>query len=319
MGATPSQHLSEANDAVAWPIQDDMGVVIALPSPPPLKQTPGSLLPRSPRDYLGRRVLAVQSNSPASACGLVPWLDYVIGIDGRFYVEEDAESPFTSWLQAEKRHKVHVFNIKSQSVRECTLIPTTREGNIFVGVRISALHMPDINGIDKAVHVVSILEHSPAQDAGLDADGHDYLLGSSEFGAFATLEDVEYAITSKEGSSLEVFVYNSSKDDVRAVRINPHTGWSEEGGLLGAELANGILHRVPHACRRTSGKDRFTANEVKQVAKQKVKTPDGFGELVDVMDDGSSTVKLDWGLSPNVNIIGLYESRNIEPAAAGAT
>jgi hypothetical protein len=108
-------------------------------------------------------------------------------------------------------------------------------------------------------------------------------------------------------------VYNSTRDDVRAVQVRPRLGWSEEGGLLGAELANGILHRVPQSCRRTSGKDKLTAGQQTAAESEVVRTPEGLGQLVETLADGSSVVKLDWGLGPNVNVVGQFVAKHVEP------
>jgi hypothetical protein len=98
------------------------------------------------------------------------------------------------------------------------------------------------------------------------------------------------------------------------VTIRPRMGWSEEGGLLGAELACGILHVVPKTCRRTCGKDRATSNEVVQES-ELVRTSEGVGQLLQTHRDGSVEVRLDWGLGPNVKIIGQFAAKNVEPVA----
>ena len=111
---------------------------------------------------------------------------------------------------------------------------------------------------------------------------------------------------------LEVFVYNSERDDIRLASIRPRLGWSEEGGLLGAELANGILHRLPANCRRTCGKDRLTASEFGLLRNETVRTPEGVGELLQTLPDGSSLVRLDWGFGPDVHITGTFSAKNVE-------
>ena len=196
MGATPSQHLSNG-DGVQWPLQDDMGVVIALPSPPPLRQQ-GSPIARPVSDYLGRRILAIQSGSPAAASGLVPWLDYVVGVNGRLYVSEDADHGMAAGLEPNVRVKLHVYNAKTQSVRDCTILPILRDNQLFLGLKVSLLHTPDGECLDKIVRVTGLARRSPASEAGLEPQV-DYLLGSPEYGSFATLDDLEFALTEKEG------------------------------------------------------------------------------------------------------------------------
>lgn len=317
MGATPSQHLSSGvPENVHWPLQDDMGVVLALPSPPPLRSNMNAKengsVSRSGRDYLGRRVFSIQPGSPAASCGLVPWLDYIVGIEGQLFGEEDAEAPLTRGMEAGRKTKLRVYNIKTGSVRDCSIVPTVVNNQLFIGLRISLLHVPDVEGLDKVVRVTGVAEGSPAAEAGLEPE-HDYMLGTVEFGAFATLDDVEFALTSKEDTILQdVFVYNSIRDDVRAVSIRPRIGWSEDGGILGAELANGILHQIPHVNRRTCGKDMITAGEANVEANERVMTPEGMGEIVERLPDGASVVRLDWGLGRDVSVTGIFIHRNIE-------
>ena len=107
-------------------------------------------------------------------------------------------------------------------------------------------------------------------------------------------------------------MYNSSHDDIRTVSLKPRLGWSENGGLLGAELASGILHRISQSCRRTSGKDRSTAREQSFAKSDTVRTPEGVGELIESHSDGSSTVKLDWGLGQDVHVIGRFAAKNVD-------
>lgn len=51
---------------------------------------------------------------------------------------------------------------------------------------------------------------------------------------------------------LRLFVYNLQTDAVRCVTVNPVTGWGGDG-LLGCNIGQGYLHRLPHSCRGTDG------------------------------------------------------------------
>lgn len=208
MGATPSQHISSAgSEDVQWPLQDDMGVVIALPTPPPLRQhqqsqqhqaNGGGPISTNGREYLGRRVLGVTSGSPAAACGLVPWLDYIVGVNGRFFMEEDRDSPLTKGMEPNRKVKLHVFNVKCNAMRECVITPASRDDQIFLGMRISLLVVPDVDCADKVVRVLDVMRRSPAAEAGLEPQS-DYLLGSAEYGALGMLDDLESSLIAKEG------------------------------------------------------------------------------------------------------------------------
>lgn len=50
---------------------------------------------------------------------------------------------------------------------------------------------------------------------------------------------------------VEIYVYNSDTDVVRVVSLMPTNSWG--GGMLGAEVGTGYLHRLPHSCRGTIG------------------------------------------------------------------
>jgi hypothetical protein len=119
-----------------------------------------------------------------------------------------------------------------------------------------------------------------------------------------------------DDQTIDVYVYNSIRDDIRLVTIRPRSDWSESEGLLGAELANGILHRLPQSCRRTSGKDRATASEQSLAQRDTVRTSEGLGELLETHPDGSSTVKLDWGLGNDVTVIGKFIAKNVDTVGA---
>ena len=115
---------------------------------------------------------------------------------------------------------------------------------------------------------------------------------------------------------MDIYVYNSLRDDVRIVNLRPRTGWSPYGGLLGAELAHGILHRVPASGRRTVGRDRETAGEQSISQSDIVRTPEGLGELLVRHSDGSATVRLDWGLGNDCQVIGKFAAKHVDFVAS---
>jgi hypothetical protein len=204
MGASPSQHLAgsatEPPTNVHWPIQDDMGVVIALPSPPPLKvqQQQQQQQQKSVHDLQGKRVLQVQPGSPAAQAGLVPWLDYIVGLEGKYFLGNDSEG-ITTGMEPGKKYKFQVYNCKTNSIRDCSILPTKNtEGKLFLGLKISAWQTPDVECLDKSIRVISVTRRSPAFEGGLEPET-DYLLGTCEHGSFRTLDDLEYAIIEREG------------------------------------------------------------------------------------------------------------------------
>lgn len=75
---------------------------------------------------------------------------------------------------------------------------------------------------------------------------------------------------------VEIYVFNSESDIVRVVPLMPNSSWSNGGGLLGAEVGQGYLHRLPHTCRSTVGQSverkvrtRFNKND----ESEKIRTP----------------------------------------------
>jgi len=224
MGASPSQHLSDSSSIPAaeatWPLQDDMGVVIGLPpATHPLAAAPSDGYPT-----VGKRVLGVLKGSPAAKAGLVPWLDFVVGADGRLFVGDEEVVLEPKSLVPGKKLKLHVFNIKTSSVRDCVVVPSERVANVgengnhlngggtegasttanmssggFLGLRISSWQAPDGEGLDKSLRVMAVVRASPAQECGLEPE-KDYLLGTVQHGPFASIDDLEYALLDKEGS-----------------------------------------------------------------------------------------------------------------------
>lgn len=116
-------------------------------------------------------------------------------------------------------------------------------------------------------------------------------------------------------------MYNSNKDDVRKVKIllKRNSG----GELLGADLACGILHRIPHHLRRSNGKNRDVKGGglgADDSIFKSVRTPEGNGQIIEklIEEDGeeedkkvSYIVKLDWN-NEHLLVTGKFVARNVE-------
>jgi hypothetical protein len=238
-------------------------------------------------ETLGYRVLGVQPNSPASAAGLVSFLDFLVGCNGEMLLasgegleegDEYDDVDFPALLkdnvgkELELResfiydassslvlsidsysiilHRIAVVhNIKSNSQRLVKITPSPAWGGAgLLGVTI---RMDDYGGADeRLIRVLSVEHNSPAAIAGL-VPMKDYLLGttSTSFDSDGMLAEVLMVHADR---IVELYVYSSESDVVRVVTLMPTMSWGGRG-LLGAEVGTGYLHRFPKACRGTDG------------------------------------------------------------------
>jgi GRASP55/65 PDZ-like domain len=145
-----------------------------------------------------------------------------------------------------------VWNIKSQTARLVDIVPSDTWGGAgLLGVTIRIDNYAGAE--DRLVRVLSIESHkSPAAIAGLIPE-KDYLLGTTH----QTLDSVDRlaeVLRQHEDEVVELYVYNTDDDMVRVVALLPTSSWEgSRGGLLGAEVGTGYLHRLPHTSRFTSG------------------------------------------------------------------
>lgn len=166
----------------------------------------------------------------------------------------DESNHFTEWMCALIQFLfllifTVVYNIKSEETRLVNLTPSDSWGGAgLLGVTI---RLDNYGGADERVIRILTVEHnSPASIAGLVPE-QDYLLGtvSESLEDTQALADVLMAHVDKV---VEFYVYNTKSDVVRVVPLMPTFSWGG-GGLLGAEVGTGYLHRLPHSARSTSG------------------------------------------------------------------
>ena len=142
-----------------------------------------------------------------------------------------------------------VWNIKSQTQRVVQLTPSKDWGGTgLLGVTI---RLDDYAGADeRLIRALSVEHNSPAAIAGLE-QGTDYLLGTT---TVSFDDDASLAAVLRQNADrvIELYVYNTESDVVRVVTLMPTLSWGG-GGLLGAEVGTGYLHRLPHGCRGTLG------------------------------------------------------------------
>lgn len=211
-------------------------------------------------ETLGYRVLGVQPNSPASAAGLVSFLDFLVGVNGEMLMgsgeglqegDEYDDIDFPELLKENngKELELLVHNIKSDSQRLVKITPSSEWGGAgLLGVTI---RLDNYGGADeRLIRILSVEHNSPAAIAGL-VPMTDYLLGttSSSFDSDSALAEV---LMVHEDRIVEIYVYSSETDLVRVVTLMPTLSWGGRG-LLGAEIGTGYLHGFPKSCRNTDG------------------------------------------------------------------
>ncbi|KAL3788035.1 hypothetical protein HJC23_008379 [Cyclotella cryptica] len=212
-------------------------------------------------ETLGYRVLGVQPNSPASAAGLVSFLDFLVGCNGVMLMgsgegleegEEYDDVDFPALLRDNegKELELLVHNIKSNSQRLVKIKPSSSWGGAgLLGVTI---RLDNYGGADeRLIRVLSVEHNSPAAIAGL-APMNDYLLGTTS-ASFDSDDVLAEVLMMHVDRIVEIYVYSSESDLVRVVTLMPTKSWGGRG-LLGAEVGTGYLHRFPKSCRGTDGK-----------------------------------------------------------------
>ncbi|KAL7472204.1 hypothetical protein ACHAXS_012536 [Conticribra weissflogii] len=212
-------------------------------------------------ETLGYRVLGVQPNSPASAAGLVSFLDFLVGCNGEMLLGsgegleegeeyDDVDFPGVLRDNVGKELELLVHNIKSNSQRLVKITPTADWGGAgLLGVTI---RLDNYGGADeRLIRVLSVEHNSPAAIAGL-VPMSDFLLGTAST-SFESDEVLAEVLMMHVDRIVEIYVYSSESDVVRVVTLMPTLSWGGRG-LLGAEVGTGYLHRFPKSCRGTDGR-----------------------------------------------------------------
>ena len=142
-----------------------------------------------------------------------------------------------------------VWNIKSQQARLVQLTPSDTWGGAgLLGVTIRLDNYAGAE--DRLVRVLTVEPQSPASVAGLVAE-KDFLLGTTHQTLESTAQ-LAAVLHQHKDQVVELYVYNTDSDMVRIVALMPTLSWGG-GGLLGAEVGTGYLHRLPAASRTTEG------------------------------------------------------------------
>ncbi|VDM58039.1 unnamed protein product [Angiostrongylus costaricensis] len=194
----------------------------------------------------GYHVLRVQDNSPGQAAGLEPFFDFIVSI-GNIRLDKDNDTMKDILKQhIEKPIEITVYNSKTQTVRQTTVIPSEMwggQGLLGVSIRFCSF-----DGASQHVwHVISVQPNSPASIAGLLSDS-DYILGAES--VLNQADDLIALVQANEGKPLKLYVYNVDTDVVREVSLTPNSAWGGEG-CLGCDIGYGYLHRIPISVDRS--------------------------------------------------------------------
>lgn len=153
-----------------------------------------------------------------------------------------------------------VWNIKSQQQRLVSLTPSDDWGGAgLLGVTI---RLDNYAGAEeRLIRVLTVEPKSPAAIAGL-VPLKDYLLGTSHQ-TFDSTQTLGALLQQHEDRVMELYVYNCDADMVRVVALLPTLSWGGRG-LLGAEVGQGYLHRLPKTVLNTVGSS--VERKVRQVS-----------------------------------------------------
>lgn len=252
-------------------------------SPPPQQSNPYA--PAVPSNYSSEnpRVHHRSSLSFSSVSQIVPQLVPP-------HAEVSPLEPFIAEVASCRGRSISldVWSSKGR-VRRTLVIPVPAaeygtEPNGSLGIGLSLQWSP-LSIADHIWHVLNVAQNSPAEKAGLISHS-DYIVGAEngllENGGEHLLGAVVQKLVSdskqqqSDGTAvgsqpeLELFVYNSEYDSLRAVRIRPNSSWGGSG-LLGCGVGYGLLHRLPAKYPQDSA-DAFSQQ---QIAPQSRRQPSG--------------------------------------------
>jgi len=192
----------------------------------------------------GWRVLATDSRGPCNEGSIIPFFEYIIGINGKRL--DGVAVTLKEELQANsnKPTELTILNYKTLKTRKITVCPSDDWGGVgLLGLIITYDNFRTAD--ERVVRVLSVYPDSPAMIAGLHPF-IDYILGT-ESCIFHGIDSFEEYISGNIDVELTLRVYNSKMCQVRQVKIRPTSNWgnSSSQGILGCEVSSGLLHKVP--------------------------------------------------------------------------
>jgi len=199
----------------------------------------GNAPPNAPK--VGYHILQIQPGSPGEKAELVPFFDFIIAAGGFPLDKEDGKMVELLKGYVGKELKLIVYNTRTETTRETTIIPNDNWGGIGVaGISIRFCSFDRVN--ENVWHVLEVYQNSPAEMAGLQART-DYIVGTPEL-LFNDSEDFFTLINSNIGKPVPLYTYSIQTDNIRLVTITPSRSWGGNG-TLGCDVGYGYLHRIP--------------------------------------------------------------------------
>jgi hypothetical protein len=196
--------------------------------------------PGDVQNLSGYRVMRVFRGSPAARSGLSAFGDFIIAFDGTLV---DVASPLADALRAREGKPVSlsVWSCVDSAERMVELTPSAWNGPGLLG---AAVRFEPVRGaIDSVWRVLDVMPGSPADIAGL-VPRSDFVVGTPAE-VFRKESDLSTLTQDAANNDMAatVMVYSTATGRVRNVEILPNRDWGGDG-LLGCELATGLLHRL---------------------------------------------------------------------------
>lgn len=191
---------------------------------------------------MGYRILSIEPNSPLSeATPTEPLLDYIALPDGNAFLR--TVSNFASFLDKSsgKEIELTLYNMANRCRRKVKVAPKKfSNGPCLLGINVCLEEFNENYPV--ALRVLNIYVGSPLDKAGL-SPFTDYILGTRRQ-SFKSVQDFEGYVKCCNKSPVELLVYSSKTERVRAVMLMPDNGWGE-AGYLGGDIGFGAAHLVP--------------------------------------------------------------------------
>lgn len=206
----------------------------------------------------GYRVMKVSEDSPASCKGLEIFFDYIVQMNNVQLIDASRKT-YEEFIETIKDHEnksvqLHVYNCRYDETRVIQIEPKRWKGNGLLGININ---FEPFTALNEGARVLDVLKNSPAYNSKL-SEYTDYIIGYDN-GIFRNKEEVlnyvnmSYLNQMKESGiepvEIILFVYNSKSENIRRVSLQLSNNWGGEG-LLGCNIANGILHKIPNVQKK---------------------------------------------------------------------
>ncbi len=191
----------------------------------------------------GFRVHGISSGSPAEACKLEIFFDFIVQVGG-IPILSDVPS-FSSIIQEHENEEVDmdVYNVRTRESRTVRIRPHAWGGQGLVGL-VGRFERIDAESTE-AVRVLEVSKDSPAEFAGLIGTT-DYVIATTNL-FIQTMADFERLFEPTDHSDIRLYVYNSISEEIRSVVIHPTAT-----GSIGCKVGTGLLHRIPPSRRSLS-------------------------------------------------------------------